>query len=113
MNELKILRKLAEQQQYGQLKEMAESLYQDTDNPAILPLLASAYAHLGLQAQSEHYYQQAADHLLALDYDARCDLAAVLIVIGRLDDAKSRLTDILIAQPKHALALARLGYCRE
>jgi tetratricopeptide (TPR) repeat protein len=111
MNELILLRKLAEQQQYGQLKEMAESLYQDTNNPAIFPLLASACAHLGFKQQSEQHYQLAADHLLALDSDGRCDLAAVLIMMGRLDDAKSMLTDILLEQSMHALANARLGYC--
>jgi|GEM_PF-3851037 len=111
MNELKVLRKLAEQQQYVQLKEMAESLYQQSENPAILPLLATACAHLGSKMQSEHFYQLAADNLPELDGDGRCDLAAVLIVMQRLDDAKSMLTEILLEQPMHALALARLGYC--
>jgi len=111
MNELKVLRKLAEQQQYVQLKEMAESLYHQSENPAILPLLATACAHLGSKMQSEHFYQLAADNLPELDGDGRCDLAAVLIVMQRLDDAKSMLTEILLEQPIHALALARMGYC--
>ncbi|PKH04140.1 hypothetical protein CXF72_02445 [Psychromonas sp. MB-3u-54] len=111
MNELNVLRKLAEQQQHGPLKEMAESLYQNTGNPAILPLLASACAHLGLKQQTEILYGQALESLAELDYDGRCDLAAVLIVMQRLNEANSMLTEILIEQPMHALGHARLGYC--
>ncbi|ABM04552.1 sulfotransferase containing TPR domain [Psychromonas ingrahamii 37] len=111
MNELNILRKMAEQQQHGPLKEMAESLYQQTENPAILPLLATACAHLGLKQQTEIRYEQAFESLAELDCDGRCDLAAVLIVMQRLEQANSMLTEILIEQPMHALAYARLGYC--
>ncbi len=111
MNELKILRKLSEQQQYSQLKDMAESLYQQSKNPAILPLLATACAHLGFKQQTEHFYQQAFESLTELDGDARCDLSAVLIVMQRLDEAKVMLIEVLTDSPMHDLALARLGYC--
>lgn len=111
MNELILLRQLAENQQYPSLLELAQSLWYDSGNPAVLPLLATANAHMGLKENTLALYQQSLKHFDVLDADARCDLAVVLIVMQRLDDAIKMLSDVLVEQANHALALARLAYC--
>ena len=111
MNELILLRQLAENQQYPSLLELAQSLWYDSGNPAVLPLLATANAHMGLKENTQALYQQSLKHFDVLDVDARCDLAVVLIVMQRIDDAIKMLSDILMEQGNHALALARLAYC--
>ena len=111
MNELILLRQLAENQQYPSLLELAQSLWYDSGNPAVLPLLATANAHMGLKENTQALYQQSLKHFDVLDADARCDLAVVLIVMQRIDDAIKMLSDVLVEQANHALALARLAYC--
>lgn len=111
MKELTLLRQLAENQQYPSLLELTQSLWHDSHNPAVLPLLATANAHLGFKENTEALYQQALEHFDLLDADARCDLAAVLIVMYRIDEAIDMLRNVLTEQPEHSLVLARLAYC--
>ena len=111
MKELILLRQLAEDQQYASLLELSQSLWDESNNPALLPLLAMASAHTGLEKRTQVLYKQAFLDIKLLDQDARCDLAAVLIVMKRTDDAIVMLKDILLVTSKHPLALARLAYC--
>jgi tetratricopeptide (TPR) repeat protein len=111
MNELTLLRQLAENQQYPSLLELAQSLWHESRNPAILPLLATANAHMGLKGNTDALYQQSLECFDELDADARCDLAAVLIILHRMDDAIKMLSDILVEHAEHPLVLARLAYC--
>ncbi len=110
MNDLVMLRKLAEQQQYSELKDSAEAAWTNNQNPAILPLWAIACAQCGLQQKTETLYKESLKYKANFDNDALCDLAAVLIMMQRLDEAKEILTDILADDPVHSLTLARLGY---
>lgn len=111
MKELNMLRQLAENQQYPSLLALAQSLWHESHNPAVLPLLATANAHMGLIDNIQALYHQSLEYFEVLDADARCDLAAVLIVMQRTDEAIEMLSDVLAIQAKHALALARLAYC--
>ena len=111
MKELNLLRQLVENQQYPSLLELAQSLWLESHNPAVLPLLATANAHMGLRENTQTLYQQSLEYFEVLDADARCDLAAVLILMHRTDEAIEMLSDVLAIQAKHALALARLAYC--
>jgi len=111
MATLNILRTLAEQQQFQALKEACLTLVYDQD-AAVLILLALAYAHLGQQPLAEQTRQAALD--MACDFDAtmQVDLAGVYLATRQLDDAEQALKAALQLQPTHALALARLGWCR-
>ena len=111
MKELTLLRQLAENQKYPTLLELAQSLWHNSHNPAILPLLAIANAHMGFKENAQALYHQSIENFEELDCDARCDLAAVLIVMLRTDEAIEMLNHVLVEQNKHPLALARLGYC--
>jgi tetratricopeptide (TPR) repeat protein len=111
MNELNLLRNLAEQQKYSELTDMATLLWEQTYDPAILPLWALASFQVGAQQQADDLYQQASVHYHHLDIDSRCDLAAVLIVMEQVAEAKALLLELWGQQPQHGLVLARLGYC--
>ena len=109
---LRLLRKLADQQQYSGLKETALGLWHDTRDPAVLPLLALAHGQLGEQASAERALEQALPHQWDYDADALVDLSAPLILLQRLEQAAEVLQRALSRRPDHALGLARLGYCR-
>jgi len=112
MKALALLRTLAEFQQYPQLQQTAQQCWDDSQAPAILPLLALAYAYLGDMTQANAYYEQAQAHKASLDGDSLCDLAAVFIVMQQRQQAALLLNEVLAAEPEHALALARLAYCK-
>ena len=111
MKELTLLRQFSEDQQYQSLLELAQSLWDDSHNPALLPLLASANFHLGIKNQAFILYQQALNHVNQFDENSCCDLAAVLILMQRLEEAVAMLKEVLLVDNKHPLALARLAYC--
>ena len=112
MQLLSILRKQAEYQQYYELKSTCLDFWEDTPEPAILPLLALAYSQLGEPQMAQQCLAQALDSQQAFDPAARVDLAAALIQLQRLDDAQQQLQQALQQQPEHALGLARLGHCK-
>jgi len=109
---LRLLRRLAEQQQYAGLKETAQGLWHDSQDPAVLPLLALAHGQLGEKALAEAVLEQARPYRSEYEVDALADLAAVLILLQRPEEAVVELERILEREPDHALGLARLGYCR-
>ena len=112
MDYLDILRRLVDQQQFALLKTNAEAYLQETVDTSVLPLLALAYAHLGERQATERVLLQLDAERVALDRDARVDLAAVQIITGRMPLAIAGLEAVLMEQPDHSLALARLAYCR-
>jgi|TARA_B110001469_G_C9603125_1_gene299715 hypothetical protein len=76
MKALALLRTLAEFQQYPQLQQTAQQCWDDSQAPAILPLLALAYAYLGDMTQANAYYEQAQAHKASLDGDSlRSDIS--------------------------------------
>jgi tetratricopeptide (TPR) repeat protein len=75
-------------------------------------LKVMAHAHLGERAQCETALAQALEHFDNFDLDARVDLAGAYCLMVRLDEAIDLLIPALAEQPDHALALARLGWCR-
>lgn len=111
MNALILLRKLAEYQQYSELKESAQEQWQVSNDVAILPLLSLACANTGLKKQAEQYLEQAQTYQAEYDADCLVDMSAVLIVMQRINEALTILNEVLAAQPDHPLAIARLAYC--
>lgn len=102
---------LAEGQQYTELLDKAEKKWSSSQEPAVLPLWAMGCAQTGDLKKAEALFQQAVTYQADFDDDALCDLAAVLIMMQRVDEAKTILVGILERQPVHDLVLARLGYC--
>lgn len=111
-NSLGLLRKLADQQQYAELREMCQNFWDETQDQALLPLLALAQGQLGEKELAAKTLGQAQSCQCEYAADELVDLAAVLIVFQRLNEAVVVLDQVLLKQPQHALALARLGYCR-
>lgn len=109
---LDVLRQLADRQQFELLRGNAEALWAESGAAASLPLLALACAHLGDRAGAEGALAQLAPYQAQLDVDARVDLAAAHILTGRQPGATTALEVALNALPGHALALARLAFCR-
>lgn len=109
---LNILRSLADQQQFSELKANAQALWSENGQLAALPLLALALAKLGEYTKASQVCEQAAAHMAALDLDAQVDLAGVYCVLLRWQMAVPMLEVVLEQQPEHALALARLAWCR-
>ena len=52
-NSLKLLRKLADQQQFTELHEMCQNFWDETHDQALLPLLALAQFQVGKRAVAE------------------------------------------------------------
>jgi tetratricopeptide (TPR) repeat protein len=109
---LNSLRRLADQQQFCKLKANAQALWSENGQLAALPLLALAHAKLGEYAEASEVCEQVAEHMAALDWDAQVDLAGVHCVLLRWPIALPILEAVLEHQPDHALALARLAWCR-
>ncbi len=112
MPNIKALRNLVDQQQFVALKANVQSYLSDTKDIQALPLQAMAHAQLGERANCDAALAQAVTQFDALDLDARVDLAGVYCLLARLDEAIELLEPALIEQPNHALALARLAWCR-
>lgn len=111
MFSLTILRKLFEYQQYTELKIACENYLAETSDVQILPLLALAHSHLGEQAAALLTLKETENLRTQLDTNALVDLAAVYIVMFRLDEAVETLEKALTEKPNHGLAMARLGLC--
>jgi len=107
-----ILRQLVDRQQFELLASNAEHYFTEQNDIQALPLLALASAHIGDRASAEQSLQRALGELDRLDSDARVDLAAVHCLQWRIDLAIELLLPVLEIQPEHALALARLAWCR-
>ncbi|MCJ8337427.1 MAG: sulfotransferase [Pseudomonadales bacterium] len=111
MQLLSILRKQAEYQQYADLKITCLDFWEDNPEPAILPLLALAYSHLGERQLAIQCLEHACSCQGQYNPAAKVDLAAVLIQMQRLSDAQSQLQQALQQQPNLPLGIARLGHC--
>lgn len=111
MSNLAIIRKLAEYQRYPELRDACQNAWCENQEYNVLPLLASAYGHLGEHQLAEQSYQQLLQYQAQLDIDGRVDLAAVLLLRGSVDEAQQLLQELLAQQADHALAQARLGFC--
>ncbi len=106
------LRKKADYQQYLSLKQSCLDFIATHSHPAIYPLLAIAHAHLGEFTQSDERLAQALKYRSQFDANALVDLAAVYMLKQPLDFAVEILNEAIDTQPTHALALARLGWCK-
>lgn len=111
MFDLPLLRRLAEYQQYPELREGCEACLEEHDDVRILPLLAQALAHLGEPKQAEETLKRALSEPDGLDVDAWVDVAAVYIIFLKLGKAIEVLQQQLTSEPDHGMALARLGWC--
>jgi len=114
MDNLIYLRTLSEYQQYEALRAACETRWYEHQSVSVLPLLAIAYHHLGEVKLAEQTYQQLLDIQQSqepLDLDTGVDFAALLLVRGDVEQAQKMLTNLLEQDPKHSLALARLGFC--
>ena len=81
-NSLKLLRKLSDQQQYFELRELSQSVWRETQEPVVLPLLAFAQGQMGETALAEKTLDEALFYRSQFDAEALVDLSAVLIVLG-------------------------------
>mgnify|MGYP000158444028 CR=1 FL=1 len=109
---LDILRKLVDQQQVAALKFSVTDYLAESNDIQALPLKALAHAQLGEYAEVKQALTDAENYQSELMPDALVDLAGVYCVMLRIDDAAALLETILLTQPDHALALARLAWCR-
>ncbi|UTW07208.1 tetratricopeptide repeat-containing sulfotransferase family protein [Pseudomonas benzenivorans] len=107
-----ILRQLADRQQFGELLANAQAYWHEAEDCQALPLLALAHAQLGQRHEALAWLAEAEARLVQLDLDARVDLAGGYCLLQRPLDATPLLEAALEAQPEHALALARLAWCR-
>ncbi len=112
MSTISVLRELAQGQQYRELIDLGDGYWAPSPEPAVLPLLALAHAHLGDGQLAEELLEQALEAQSGLDTLGRIDAAAVLIALKRIDDAVAMLELALDREPGNASGLARLGYCR-
>jgi tetratricopeptide (TPR) repeat protein len=109
---LRVLRELAERQQYAELIETAEGSWELTGEPGVLALLALAHAQRGERRKADQRLREAFADLAALDASSLVDAAAAQIVLQRVGQAVETLERALEQQPNHGLGLARLGFCR-
>lgn len=112
MDALALLRKLAQHKAYIELQRGCENYWHDSFDPAVLPLQVIAAAHLGQSELADKLYQQALEHQDEFAIDAVVDLASAALVTDRLEYAITLLEQVLQLTGNHALAKARLGYCR-
>ncbi len=112
MHDLARLRRLVDLQQHAELQTAAKHALEETHDARFRPLLALACIHLGQGEQARQAYAEATAQLDALDLDARVDLAGAACFLHRFDDATRLLEVALLSEPDHALALARLAWCR-
>ncbi|WP_422101808.1 sulfotransferase [Vreelandella sp.] len=107
MHNFRLARRLVEQQAFELLYEHCV----DSQTPTEQVLLAMACAYLGRSEQAQELV--ATLSLTELDIDARVDLAAVQLLLGRWDAAHALLECALDEAPNHALLLARLAACQQ
>ena len=112
MSYLRILRQLADQQQYELLLANVQGYLDETGDDQALPLLALAYAQLGERSETDAVLARVQAAQDQLQLGARVDLAGVYCLTGHIDQAEALLVPALAVEPGHALALARLAWCR-
>ena len=108
-SQLNVLRKLHEHQQYHALIQACQSLH--SAQPPVLILQLIAQLHLGEAEQASCLLESLLANADTFDDDALTDLAAVHILRGEIEQAKTLLETVLKRQPELALATARLGWC--
>jgi len=109
MNNLAFLRELYAQQQYRPLKQACLTEEKNQYDVQILLILASI--NLNQLKGIEARFKLVLKHEAELDNDALCDLAAVFMLHSKAERAIKRLSSVLKQEPRHSLALARLGLC--
>lgn len=102
---------MAEQQLYRELIDHGEQSWELEADPAIPPLLALAHAHRGERKEAEFFLGTSLAAAESLEPSARADAAAALIVLSRIEEAKSLLESVVADDPNHGMGLARLGFC--
>ena len=112
MDPLRVLRELAERQQYAELIETAEDGWELAGEPGALALLALAHAQRGERGKAKQRLREAFAETDALDASSLVDAAAAQIVLQRVGEAIETLERALQREPDHGLGLARLGFCR-
>ena len=112
MSSLQVLRQLHDQMQFAELQNLAKQVLFDRDEACLLPLLALACAQQGEHVEAARLANLSRTRMDELDVDARVDLAAVDCAFGRIPEAIALLELVLAAESEHALALARLAWCR-
>ena len=112
MDPLRVLRELAERQQYAALIETAEDSGALADDPAVEALLALAHAHRGERDAAQSRLRSALASQDSLDASSLADVAAAQIVLHDVATAIATLERAIELEPDHGLALARLGFCR-
>lgn len=111
MDNLVILRKMSEYQQFAALREACQQSWYEQQQVAVLPLLAIAHWHLGEAQLAGQTYQLLLQHQAMLDVDGLVDVAALLMLRGDIKEAKKRLFVLLSEHADHSLGQARLGFC--
>ena len=111
MDYVNILRRLSDRQQYEELRDSGERYWSESGDVQVLPLLALAHAHLAERKPVEEYLARIEEVKDDLDLDGRVDLAAVYILIMRVEEAIRLLDEALQEEEDHSLALARRGWC--
>ncbi len=109
---ISLLRKLADQQQYSELESSALGFWTEHQDIQILPLLALSYAHTGQWQRANETFAIAQEYKADLPPASLIDMAAVLIVLHRIEAAEELLKEAIKLLPDHGLGLARLAFCR-
>uniref|UniRef100_UPI00356893D6 tetratricopeptide repeat-containing sulfotransferase family protein n=1 Tax=Amphritea sp. TaxID=1872502 RepID=UPI00356893D6 len=106
------LRTLFSQQQYGALILACEMDLENQFDLATEALRILALLHTGERSIAMDSLGRLEDSFDQMDQDTLSDLAAIYIVLFRLERATELLESILQIDSEHALALARLAWCR-
>ena len=112
MFSLKLLRRLVDRQQFPELKGRAQQYLAEAECIGALALLGIAYAHLGERDEALACCRKIESSLAEIDLNVRVDLAGLYCLLGHIDSAVQLLEPAVAEQPAHALALARLAFCR-
>lgn len=111
MNSLSSLRLLSEQHLWSDLKAESLKLWEEKQPLDCLPLISLAWAHLGYRAKAEEWLQMAINSDTELTPAGLTDLAGVLMVSMRFENAERYLKKALGQRGDLSLAHARLGFC--
>ncbi len=111
MQFLDVLRRMVDYRQFAELKSDAQAYWMQSGDVQVLPLLAMACLDLDERVSADKYLTEIERCKTAFDIDAQVDLAAVWILLWRVDEAMLLLDAALEQKPEHALALARRAWC--
>lgn len=112
MKYLALLRKLADHNQFDELKNTCLLFWDETQEASILPLLAIAHIHSGEPEEAEKTCRLAEAHHSSFDSDALVDMAVALFLLNRHQEAEKILNHVLKQHPYHTSGLIRLGLWR-